>query len=486
MASVRAQPWVALEADNLTSLAELTEANLLKAIEERYRAGLIYTAVGDILVAVNPFQELLMYDGAWSGAYAATDVGGLAPHIYRVASAAYNSMVQGKKNQVCVISGESGAGKTESAKFIMKQVMKMCSSAGLGLKLQQKIIQLNPLLEAFGNARTELNDNSSRFGKFIQLLFESSGRIVGAGLEQYLLEKSRVCVQTEKERNFHIFYYLYAGLPQEKKAQLHLKGPEHHRYLRTYCQLTKDCSSEDSREAFSAVLESMESIGFTSSEVDQIITLLAAILHIGDIEFVSSEEGGGDSATVRNPELVETVSQLLCLESSAELSFALTTLRTVTRGEPVDKLYSCSKAAVVRDAAAKALYSRMFQWIVSRINTHLQPRDNNSRNKLSVMEDHLNIGILDIFGFENFEANSFEQFCINLANEQLQQYFNHQIFAMEKLECAKEGVDDLDISYTDNTPVIDLFLARPIGLLCLLDEQCKGLNVSCQPYNVSL
>ncbi|CAI8048136.1 Myosin-IIIb, partial [Geodia barretti] len=222
----------------------------------------------------------------------------------------------------------------------------------------------------------------------------------------------------------------------------------------------------------------MESIGFSSSEVDQIITLLAAILHIGDIEFVSSEEGGGDSATVRNPEVVETVSQLLCLESSAEVSFALTTLRTVTRGEPVDKLYSCSKAAVVRDAAAKALYSRMFQWIVSRINTHLQPRDNYSRSKLSVTEDHLNIGILDIFGFENFEANSFEQFCINLANEQLQQYFNHQIFAMEKLECAKEGVDDLDISYTDNTPVIDLFLARPIGLLCLLDEQCKGLNGS--------
>jgi myosin-3 len=239
-------------------------------------------------------------------------------------------MVQSKKNQVCVISGESGAGKTESTKLIVHQLMKMSRSTQFGSKLQDRIIQLNPLLEAFGNAKTLLNDNSSRFGKYLQLLFTPRGRIVGAGLEQYLLEKSRVCNPAENECNYHIFYYLFAGLSTvspKLSEKLQLKEPSWHRYM-SACQPSVN-NLDKNRHRFEQVVMSMKSIGFTDVEIDEILTLLAAILHIGNIDFTADKN---DNTIIKNTDVSQLVTELLSLESADDLSFALTTLRTVTRG----------------------------------------------------------------------------------------------------------------------------------------------------------
>uniref|UniRef100_A0A1X7U738 non-specific serine/threonine protein kinase n=1 Tax=Amphimedon queenslandica TaxID=400682 RepID=A0A1X7U738_AMPQE len=453
------------EEDNLTSLADLSEKSLLDAISCRYSRDIIYTDVGDILVAVNPFRELeeCYYSEDASKKYAADGSWDeLPPHIYAVAARAFTAMLHSKKSQICVISGESGAGKTESSKLVIQQLIRMSRSSGFAKKLQRKITKLDPVLEAFGNARTVLNSNSSRFGKFVQIFFSPlQGGIVGASLEHYLLEKSRVCHQNLKEQNFHIFYHLLYGSSPDVLKTLKLEQSSQYQYLPANDLTASRAITK--KDSFDRIEKCMVEIGFNPNEILEVITILAAILHIGNIEF-GSQTREDDSAIILNKEGAKTVTELLGLESAEHLSFALTTLRTTTRGETVDKLYTPSKARETRDAMAKELYFRLFSWLISRINVYLNCQDP-SRT--------LTIGILDIFGFECFRVNSFEQLCINLANEQLQQYFNEQIFAMEKEEYEKEGLEGVAISYQSNQPVLDLLLSRPIGLLSLIDEQCR-------------
>ncbi|KAL8183449.1 UNVERIFIED_CONTAM: Myosin-IIIb [Gekko kuhli] len=329
--------------------------------------------------------------------------------------------------------------------------------------LREKILQVNPLVEAFGNACTAINDNSSRFGKYLEMMFTPTGAVMGAKISEYLLEKSRVIKQAVGEKNFHIFYYIYAGLYHQKKL-FEYKLPEEKppRYIdndtgRVMCDII---SKESYGTQFEAIQHCFRIIGFTDEEVHSVYRILAGILNIGNIEFAAiSSQHQTDKSEVPNAEALDSAASLLSI-GSEELQEALTSHCVVTRGETIIRTNTVDKAADVRDAMSKALYGRLFSWIVNRINT---------LNAQSGM----NVGILDIFGFENFTRNSFEQLCINIANEQIQFYFNQHIFALEQMEYQNEGIDAPVIEYEDNRPLLDMFLQKPMGLLSLLDEESR-------------
>ncbi|KAM6953389.1 myosin-IIIa [Aplochiton taeniatus] len=391
------------------------------------------------------------------------------PHIFAVADIAYQSMVSYNTDQCIVISGESGAGKTESAHLLVQQLTALGKANNR--TLQEKILLVNNLVEAFGNACTAINDNSSRFGKYLEMKFTAGGSVVGAQISEYLLEKSRVIHQAAGERNFHIFYYLYAGLADRKKlAHYKLSDSKAPKYLcNEHMKLGPDIVSNTSyKEHFDAVEQCFKVIGFTLEELGSVYSTLAAILSAGDIEFapvVSQHQT--DKSNISNISVLESAASLLCIRPD-ELQEALTSHCVVARGETIIRSNTVEKATEVRDAMGKALYGRLFSWIVNRINSLLRPA-----SQLGEDDKALNIGILDIFGFENFKKNSFEQLCINIANEQIQFYFNQHIFAWEQDEYLNEEVDARLIEYEDNRPLLDLFLQKPMGMLSLLDEESR-------------
>eukprot|EP00117_Sycon_ciliatum_P023999 scpid4577/ scgid0066/ Myosin-IIIb len=450
---------------NLTELAVLDEHSLQSALRYRYDASLVYTNVGDILIALNPFRPLTIYGPNSQLAYKHHPDGEErrkeVPHIYAVARRVYSDMVALGRDQVCVISGESGAGKTESSKFLIRQIMELSRSATYGsTSLESKIVQVNPLLEAFGNARTTMNNNSSRFGKYLSLLFDKQrGYVVGATVNQYLLEKSRVARQGAGERNFHVFYYMFAGLPEDLLGKVHLKRPSQHRYLAKDAECDAYCRSEECLEGFRCMRDCMDAVEMSMEHAMEVFQLLAGILLIGDLEFGTSETAFVSPSNVK----VVDAAKALGLDAPS-LCRALTVSTNITRGEIITISYSPEKAADCRDATSKAIYGRLFNFIVSFINGVLASEhpDSAKCNR---------IGILDIFGFENFQQNSFEQFCINLANEELQNLFNETVFQMEKDELKKEGVKSSSIDYQDNSAILSLFLQKPSGMLSLLDEQ---------------
>ncbi|KAL1786962.1 myosin-IIIb isoform X1 [Sigmodon hispidus] len=337
--------------------------------------------------------------------------------------------------------------------------------------LRQKILQVNSLVEAFGNACTAINDNSSRFGKYLEMMFTPTGAVMGARISEYLLEKSRVIQQAAGEKNFHIFYYIYAGLYHQKKlSEFRLPEEKPPRYIAAETgRVMQDITSKESyRRQFEAIQHCFRIIGFTNKEVHSVYRILAGILNIGNIEFAAiSSQHQTDKSEVPNPEALENAACVLCI-SPEELQEALTSHCVVTRGETIVRANTVDRAADVRDAMSKALYGRLFSWIVNRINTLLQPDKN-----ICSAEDRMNVGILDIFGFEDFQRNSFEQLCINIANEQIQYYFNQHVFALEQIEYQNEGVDAILVQYEDNRPLLDMFLQKPLGLLALLDEESR-------------
>ncbi|XP_051542770.1 myosin-IIIa-like [Myxocyprinus asiaticus] len=457
------------DVDDLATLEVLDENTVTEQLQRRYAKGQIYTYVGDILIGVNPFQETDLYTPEHSKMYIGAKRSSNPPHIYAVADIAYQSMVSYNADQCIVISGESGAGKTESAHLLVQQLTILGKANNR--TLQEKILLVNSLVEAFGNACTVINDNSSRFGKYLEMKFTSGGMVVGAQISEYLLEKSRVIHQAGGERNFHIFYYIYAGLAERKKlGNYKLSESKTPKYLHNEnVKLMPDIvGSAFYKEQFEAVEQCFKIIGFTLEELGSVYSILAGILNAGDVEFMSvTSEHQTDKSNISNMAVLESAASLLCIRAD-ELQEALTSHCVVMRGETIVRPNTVEKATEVLDAMGKALYGRLFGWIVNRINSLLKP-DNQSEGE----EKGLNIGILDIFGFENFKRNSFEQLCINIANEQIQFYFNQHIFDWEQDEYLNEDVDARMIEYEDNRPLLDLFLQKPMGILSLMDEESR-------------
>uniref|UniRef100_A0A8D0D182 Myosin IXA n=1 Tax=Sander lucioperca TaxID=283035 RepID=A0A8D0D182_SANLU len=456
------QPEAHGDQADLCRLPELNERSLLDNLRSRFRQERIYTYVGSILIVINPFKFLPIYNPKYVKMYDNHTLGNLEPHIYAVADVAYHAMLQKERNQCIVISGESGSGKTQSTNFLIHHLTAL-SQKGFASGVEQIILGAGPVLEAFGNAKTAHNNNSSRFGKFIQVNYQESGTVRGAYVEKYLLEKSRLVYQEHNERNYHVFYYLLAGASEEERKAFHLMKPEEYHYLSQDCFTVE---GEDLKHDFERLQLAMEMVGFLPSTRKQIFCLLSAILHLGNIRY-KRKTYRDDSIDICNLEVLPVVSELL--EVKEEMLFeALTTRKTVTVGEKLIVPYKLSEAGTVRDSMAKSLYSALFDWIVFRINhALLNIKDLEETTKI------LSIGVLDIFGFEDYENNSFEQFCINFANERLQHYFNQHIFKLEQEEYRAEGISWHNIDYIDNTGCINLISKKPTALFHLLDEECN-------------
>ncbi|KAM9369051.1 unconventional myosin-IXb [Phaethornis superciliosus] len=455
-------PWHQEDFDDLCNLPNLTETTLLENLKCRFLKHKIYTYAGSILIAINPFKFLPIYNPKYVKMYENHQLGKLEPHIFAIADVAYHTMLKKHINQCIVISGESGSGKTQSTNFLI-HCLTALSQKGYASGVERTILGAGPVLEAFGNAKTAHNNNSSRFGKFIQVNYLENGIVRGAVVEKYLLEKSRLVSHEKDERNYHVFYYLLLGVNEEERKEFHLKQPEDYFYLNQHNLKIED--GEDLRHDFERLKQAMEMVGFFSATKKQIFSVLSAILYLGNVTYKKKATGREEGLEVGPPEVLDILSQLLKVKREI-LVEVLTKRKTVTANDKLILPYSLNEAVTARDSMAKSLYSALFDWIVLRINHALL-------NKKDMEESVtcLSIGVLDIFGFEDFETNSFEQFCINYANEQLQYYFNQHIFKLEQEEYKSEGITWHNIDYTDNVACIHLISKKPTGLFYLLDEE---------------
>uniref|UniRef100_A0A8C7KWZ0 Myosin IXb n=1 Tax=Oncorhynchus kisutch TaxID=8019 RepID=A0A8C7KWZ0_ONCKI len=447
------------EYDDLCSLSTLTEDTILAALRLRFYKHNIYTYARGILVAINPFKFLPIYNPKYVMMYNNQPLGKLSPHIFAVADVAYHTMLKQQENQCVVISGESGSGKTQSTNFLI-HCLTALSQKGYSSGVKRTILGAGPVLEAFGNAKTAQNNNSSRFGKFIRVNYLKSGVVRGAVVEKYLLEKCRLVFRAKNERNYHVFYYLLVGASKEEQREFRLLQPEDYTYLQQYFHLE---DAEDLRHEFERLHQAMEMVGFLPSTKKQIFSMLSAILYLGNVTYTQSEDG---QALEAGPaDVLSTLSDLLKVKQEL-LMEALTKRKQTTANDKLVLHYTLKEAVTARDSMAKSLYSSLFDWIVLRINHALL-----NRRDMEEAVSCLSIGILDIFGFEDFQTNSFEQFCINYANEKLQYYFNQHIFKLEQKEYQAEGISWSTIDYTDNLGCIHLISQKPTGLFHLLDEE---------------
>uniref|UniRef100_A0A452YL90 Myosin motor domain-containing protein n=1 Tax=Aegilops tauschii subsp. strangulata TaxID=200361 RepID=A0A452YL90_AEGTS len=451
--------------EDMTRLAYLHEPGVLRNLKSRYGMNEIYTYTGNILIAVNPFQRLPhLYNDHMMEMYKGAEFGELSPHPFAMADRAYRLMMNYGISQAILVSGESGAGKTESTKMLMQYLAFMGGKVESGGRsVQQQVLESNPVLEAFGNAKTVRNNNSSRFGKFVELQFDQNGKISGAAIRTYLLERSRVCQISDPERNYHCFYMLCAA-PPEDRERYKLGDASLFHYLNQSNCIKLD-GMDDSSE-YIATRRAMDIVGISSDEQDAIFRVVAAILHLGNVEF--SEGSEADSSVPKDDKSqfhLRTAAELfMCDEKSLEESLCKRVM--VTRGESIVRNLDSRAAALSRDALARIVYSRLFDWLVNKINTTIG-QDPTSK---------LLIGVLDIYGFESFKTNSFEQFCINLTNEKLQQHFNQHVFKMEQEEYTKEEIDWSYIQFVDNQDILDLIEKKPGGIIALLDETCMLRN----------
>ncbi|KAL4608041.1 unconventional myosin-IXb [Arapaima gigas] len=450
------------DVDDLCDLALLTEDSILRALRTRFYRHKIYTYAGSILVAVNPFKFLPIYNPKYVKMYERRALGELGPHVFAVADVAYNAMLQRRCHQCIVISGESGSGKTQSTNFLI-HCLTALSQKGYASGIERTILGAGPVLEAFGNAKTAHNNNSSRFGKFIQVNYLENGVVRGAMVENYLLEKSRLVSRGKNERNYHVFYYLLAGASEEDRKEFKLLHPEEYLYLKE-----ENLDMEDEavlQHEFERLQLAMGMVGFLPPTKKQIFAMLAAILYLGNVTYKARGTDRDEGLEVGPPEVLEILSDLLQVKEEM-LVEALTQRKSVTANDMLILPYSPSEAVTARDSMAKSLYSALFDWIVLRINHALL-----NKKDMEESVSCLSIGVLDIFGFEDFKSNSFEQFCINYANEQLQYYFNQHIFKLEQEEYQREGINWHNIDYTDNVGCIHLISKKPTGLFYLLDEE---------------
>ena len=564
------------------------ENRILHTLRVRYQLDMIYTYSGSILIAANPHKRLRsLYGPRTMASYRGAPLGELSPHCYAIAEAAFTAMMIDEQRQAILISGESGAGKTESAKLVMQYLAARAAPAGgagaegsegrkrrgagkhrhphhrvladasadapsgepgapppppsfdpgAAAPIEEQVLESNPLLEAFGNAKTVRNDNSSRFGKFVEIAFDVAGRVAGASISTYLLERSRVVSVAPGERSYHIFYQLCAGASEQQKEELRLQGgATAFRYLvpvgadpaspATAASLR--LADVDDGEALRATLDAMDVIGLDEAAVEAVLRVVAAVLHLGNVEFEGVEREGNEEGGVRlaekrsgagaasssSPaEAVDAVCSLLRVERASLMAALTTRTIEVARGERILKKLEVDAARESRDSLAKTLYARAFDWLVAAINRRISALGSgNSSNgggggggegggradgeaaaagagagAAAATSSTRSIGILDIYGFECFSDNGFEQLCINLANERLQQQFNAQVFKGEQLEYAAEGVDWSYVEFVDNQDVLDLLEGGASssssaaasgagaggGVFPLIDEACR-------------
>ncbi|KAM9806592.1 myosin-10 isoform X2 [Syngnathus typhle] len=455
--------------EDMADLTCLNEASVLHNLRERYYSGLIYTYSGLFCVVVNPYKNLPVYTESIVEMYRGKKRHEMPPHIYAISEAAYRSMLQDREDQSILCTGESGAGKTENTKKVIQYLAHVASSHkgvtprskdALQGELERQLLQANPILEAFGNAKTTKNDNSSRFGKFIRINFDVAGYIVGANIETYLLEKSRATRQAKEERTFHIFYQMLHGASENMKSDLLLGTADEYRFLGGGAI---SVPGQSDGENFTQTMDSMAIMGFNPEELLSMLKVISAVLQFGNITF--TKEKNHDQASMPDNTAAQKLCHLLGI-NVLEFTRAILTPRIKVGREYVQKAQTKEQADFAVEALAKATYERLFRWLVHRINRAL---DRRQRQGASF------IGILDIAGFEIFLLNSFEQLCINYTNEKLQQLFNHTMFVLEQEEYQREGIEWNFIDFgLDLQPCIDLIErpAQPPGVLALLDEEC--------------
>eukprot|EP01083_Nonionella_stella_P238705 836282_1 len=445
--------------NDLTELVHLNEPVVLYHLGKRFRERQIYTRIGSILVSVNPYQPLPIYGDDSMDRYVAGDISRIeTPHIFEVAHRAHITMLQEGRDQSIIVSGDSGAGKTEAAKACLRFLARSSAKSGAVL---QKIIQSTPILEAFGNAATVRNFNSSRFGKYCRILFDNTGRIAGARNTSFLLEKTRVVHQSKGERNYHIFYQLLRGTNSRVREWLKLDSIEMFRYL-NQSDRTSIPDVDDAKQFKESVL-AMKSLRFSSKKVNEMFQILGAILHIGNIEFRQSKD-----LILKDEASLTTPARLLQVDPE-KLKSALIFRKLVIRGETTLVRLSPEEASENRDALAKLLYQRLFDSLITRINACMRAPTEFESKESSLRS----VAILDVYGFEIFQNNSFEQVCINYANEKLQQFFNLNVFQTEMELYKLEKIDFEDFVFSDNQATIDLIEKAPTGIFRLLEEACR-------------
>ncbi|EDW50033.1 unconventional myosin IC isoform X1 [Drosophila sechellia] len=436
-----------------------SEEAFIGNLKKRFQEDLIYTYIGQVLISVNPYKQLPIYTDDHVKPYRNKHFYEMPPHIFAVTDNAFRSLIEENRGQCVLISGESGSGKTEASKKVL-QFIAACSGNQTTVEgVKDKLLKSNPVLEAFGNAKTNRNDNSSRFGKYMDIQFDFKGAPIGGNILNYLLEKSRVVAQMGGERNFHIFYQLLAGADEALLQELRLE-----RALDTYSYLTDglngSVTSINDADSFKQVQQALTVIDFSKEEQREIFGIVASILHLGNVGFTEVE----GNAKVNSRDLVVTAARLLGVNAS-ELEAALTHRTIDARGDVVTSPLNQELAIYARDALAKAVYDRLFSWLVQRLNISLQAKETRaSRNNV--------MGILDIYGFEIFQKNSFEQFCINFCNEKLQQLFIELTLKSEQDEYRREGIEWIPVEYFDNKVICNLIEEKHKGIISILDEEC--------------
>ncbi|XP_072421173.1 unconventional myosin-Va isoform X4 [Chiloscyllium punctatum] len=452
-------PDILVGENDLTALSYLHEPAVLHNLKVRFMdSKLIYTYCGIVLVAINPYEQLPIYGEDIINAYSGQNMGDMDPHIFAVAEEAYKQMARDERNQSIIVSGESGAGKTVSAKYAMRYFATVSGSAS-ETNVEEKVLASNPIMESIGNAKTTRNDNSSRFGKYIEIGFDKRYRIIGANMRTYLLEKSRVVFQAEDERNYHILYQLCASKHLPEFKALRLSNAENFHYTNLGGNPMIE-GIDDAKEMMNT-RQACSLLGINDSYQMGVFHILAAILHLGNVTIKSNERDADNCFIPPKTEHLIIFCELLGVDYE-QMSHWLCHRKIVTGSETYIKPMPKFQAINARDALAKHIYASLFNWIVLHVNQALQ----------ASVKQHSFIGVLDIYGFETFEINSFEQFCINYANEKLQQQFNMHVFKLEQEEYMKEQIPWTLIDFYDNQPCINLIEAK-LGILDLLDEECK-------------
>jgi myosin VIIa len=445
--------------DNMIDIPHLNEPSILNGINIRYNNDRIYTYTGNILISVNPFKDLGLYGNDIISDYNTEKIN--KPHIYSIARDSYNNLKKKKKNQSILVSGESGAGKTHATKIMMEY---LTSVSGKNKEIENKILLSNPILESFGNAKTIRNDNSSRFGKFIKLKFNNN-KLEEAQIDTYLLEKVRLIYQSDNERNFHIFYNILNGMSNDDMKKYMINNNIKYNYLKNGL-IKRDDNVNDSDE-YKIIIDGFKKIGILDEEIDYILRITCSILNIGNIKY--DEDGN-----IINKDQIKCITELLDLDND-KLLFTLTKRNLLVSNENIVIKLNKEECIYTRDSLSMKLYHDLFNHIVYLINMSLK-NDNITTNF---------IGILDIFGFESIQNNSFEQLCINYTNEHLQNQFNKYIFKLEQEEYKKEKINWQSITFPDNEKCLRMIDSKN-GILGMLDEECKLPKGNDKNYTLKL